>query len=379
MRELGAGADAELPIDPRQRRLDGVLGEEEGGRDFPVRLPLGDELARSVARPPSARRARARPPMRASSARVCSAHSGAPSRSKRAERVLEGRPGGAALLRPPLRSPEREQRPRVVERIRAAARARRARARSSRTRRRDHPARRAAARGSGPGSPAPRPGRARRRVAPRWRGPRPPRRARRRRSAPRAGRPARGAAPGSSMKSLRSSYERRRYSSAAAASPSESSTKPSTQPWPDCAMRIPSASARAIARCALARASSIRPRCAAMIAAGNSSGGRRRGRAAIEEVQRVGGVPRRPPPSSLPATREAQEPERIRLAVGVVPCPAQRAAPPGRAPARGRRPPTTRADDRRPTSDRRRAATRPAIARARAPLPSPRSGSRVPR
>ena len=61
-----------------------------------------------------------RPPIRASSARACSAQSGAPSRSKRVERVLERRAGGAALLRAPLRSSEREQRARVVERVGAA-------------------------------------------------------------------------------------------------------------------------------------------------------------------------------------------------------------------------------------------------------------------
>ena len=44
MRELRAGADAELAVDARQSRLDRVLGEEERGRDLSVRSPLGDEL-----------------------------------------------------------------------------------------------------------------------------------------------------------------------------------------------------------------------------------------------------------------------------------------------------------------------------------------------
>ena len=59
--------------------------------------------------------------MRASSARVCSAQSGAPSASKRASASSKRRSGGAALLRPPLRPAEGEQRPRVVKRIRAAS------------------------------------------------------------------------------------------------------------------------------------------------------------------------------------------------------------------------------------------------------------------
>ena len=43
VRELGAGADAELAVDARQRGLDGVLGEEEGGGDLAVRVAFGDE------------------------------------------------------------------------------------------------------------------------------------------------------------------------------------------------------------------------------------------------------------------------------------------------------------------------------------------------
>ena len=50
--------------------------------------------------------------------------------------------------------------------------------------------------------------------------------------------------------------------------------KPSTQRWPGCAMRMPSASASASARSDRSRASSIRPRCAAMNAAGSSEIGR---------------------------------------------------------------------------------------------------------
>src|SRR5438128_12422279 len=41
--ELGPRADRELPVDLRQRRLDGAVGEDEDGRDLPVRLALGDE------------------------------------------------------------------------------------------------------------------------------------------------------------------------------------------------------------------------------------------------------------------------------------------------------------------------------------------------
>ena len=43
VRELRAGADAELPIGARQRALDRVLGDEEGRGDLAVRAALGDE------------------------------------------------------------------------------------------------------------------------------------------------------------------------------------------------------------------------------------------------------------------------------------------------------------------------------------------------
>ena len=48
MRELGTGAHAELAVDARECGLHGVLGEEESGRHFAVRLPLGDELGDSA-------------------------------------------------------------------------------------------------------------------------------------------------------------------------------------------------------------------------------------------------------------------------------------------------------------------------------------------
>ena len=121
MRELRAGADAELAIDTRQRCLHGVLGEEEGCRNLAVGAALGDEsrdpllgLCQLAARGRTAADARqlgARllgPERRAEPLEAC-------------ERVLERRAGGAALLRAPLRPAEGEQRPRVVERIRAAS------------------------------------------------------------------------------------------------------------------------------------------------------------------------------------------------------------------------------------------------------------------
>ena len=75
---------------------------------------------------------------------------------------------------------------------------------------------------------------------------------------------------GSSMRALRVSYARLSCGSAAFGSPHERSRKPSTQLWPDSSIGIPSASPRAIASFAQARASSIRPRCAAMTVAGKS-------------------------------------------------------------------------------------------------------------
>ena len=93
--------------------------------------------------------------------------------------------------------------------------------------------------------------------------------------------------------------------------------KPSTQPWPDCPIRIRSASARATAALARARASSIRPRWAAMIAAGNSPVGRR-GRAA-SGARRLGRVPVGLGPVPRPPFEEAQAPERERLRRSVVP------------------------------------------------------------
>ena len=105
----GAGANAELAIDARQGRLDGVLGEEEGCRDLSVRAALGDErgdpalglgeLAVRCSAAADARQLGARlrgPQRRAELIEACA-------------RVLERLPGGAALLRAPLRAPEREQ------------------------------------------------------------------------------------------------------------------------------------------------------------------------------------------------------------------------------------------------------------------------------
>jgi hypothetical protein len=120
VRERRAGADAELLIDTHQRGLDGVLAEEKGCRDLPVRAAFGDELrdpslglrqlAARGGTPTDARQLGARllgPEPRPEPFEAC-------------ESICERRAGGAALLRAPLRPPEHEQRPRVLERIRAS-------------------------------------------------------------------------------------------------------------------------------------------------------------------------------------------------------------------------------------------------------------------
>ena len=61
----------------------------------------------------------ARPPMRVSSTRVCSAQSGAPRRSKRAS-ALSSVVRAGAPLGPPLGPSERKERPRMVKRIGAS-------------------------------------------------------------------------------------------------------------------------------------------------------------------------------------------------------------------------------------------------------------------
>ena len=88
MRKLGPGADAELAVDARERRLDGVLGEEEGGRNLPVRTCPRRRARRSVARLPSARRARARGRRCARARRV----SARPRAARRAARSGRARP-----------------------------------------------------------------------------------------------------------------------------------------------------------------------------------------------------------------------------------------------------------------------------------------------
>ena len=69
---------------------------------------------------------------------------------------------------------------------------------------------------------------------------------------------------------------------------------------------------------ALARASSIRPRCAAITAAGSSPRGAQSTELRLE-LQRVGRVPRLPAPSSPPATRGSSGARRASAILGVVP------------------------------------------------------------
>ncbi len=119
-RELGARADAELPVDVGEMRLDGALAEEERRRHLPVRPPFGDERGNptlAFGQLPVRRRPAADP-------RQLGAGLVGPERRAEPleadERVLERPPRVAASLRPPLRPPEREQRPCVLERIGAA-------------------------------------------------------------------------------------------------------------------------------------------------------------------------------------------------------------------------------------------------------------------
>src|SRR5829696_1673705 len=117
VRELGAGADAELAVDARQRRLDRVLREEERRRNFAVRAALGDEhgdpplrLRQLVARRcPAADPCELGPRLLGPERRAQLLEGGAC--------LLERRAGGAATLRAALRPAEREQRARAMERV----------------------------------------------------------------------------------------------------------------------------------------------------------------------------------------------------------------------------------------------------------------------
>ena len=117
VRELCAGADAELPIGARQRALDGVLGDEEGRGDLAVGAALGDER-RDPALGLGQLTARGRAPADPRQLAPCLL---GPERGAEpledGERLLERQAGGAALLRSPLRDALREQRTRVLERI----------------------------------------------------------------------------------------------------------------------------------------------------------------------------------------------------------------------------------------------------------------------
>ena len=117
MRELGAGAHAELAIDPCQRRLDGVLREEQGRRDLAVRAAFGDERGDpSLGLRQLARRGRAAADPRQLGARLLGPERRAEP-LEGGERLAERRARGPALLRAPLRSAEGEQRARAVKRV----------------------------------------------------------------------------------------------------------------------------------------------------------------------------------------------------------------------------------------------------------------------
>src|SRR5436190_1051894 len=114
VRELGAGAHAELPVGARQGALDGVLGDEQGGRHLAVRAALGDQrhdsalgLGQLAARGCAA----ADPPELG--ARLLGPKRGAEPFEDR-ERLPERQAGGAALLRSPLGGAECEEGARVL-------------------------------------------------------------------------------------------------------------------------------------------------------------------------------------------------------------------------------------------------------------------------
>ena len=117
MRELAARADTELPVRACQRCLDGVLRDEERRRDLAVRVTFGDELRDPALghRQLVARRRTATDP------RELRASLLDPERSadslERGERLGQRRACRAALLRPPLRGTEHEQRSSALERI----------------------------------------------------------------------------------------------------------------------------------------------------------------------------------------------------------------------------------------------------------------------
>ena len=117
MRELGARANAELAVDAGERCLDRALRKEEGRRNLTVGLPFGDEgcdsplgLGELVAR-------------RHAAADAGELGAGLVGPELCAEALelgqcaLEGRTGGAAFLRTPLRAPLGEQGPCSRERV----------------------------------------------------------------------------------------------------------------------------------------------------------------------------------------------------------------------------------------------------------------------
>src|SRR5262245_6241307 len=117
--QLAPGADAELPVGTRQRAFDCVLRYKESRRDLTIRASLSDKHRD--------------PPLGLGqlAARCCAAADpselGAclvgPKRGAElledGQRATKGSPGGAPVLRAPLRYTEREERASVLERIHA--------------------------------------------------------------------------------------------------------------------------------------------------------------------------------------------------------------------------------------------------------------------
>ena len=260
---------AELAVDPVSAVSTECSVRNSAAATSRLRRPSATSRAIRRSASVSSPREGARPPMRASSARVCSAQSGAPSVSKRASASSSvARAAPRCLARRCVRPSASSVRACWNGSVTAGVLGERPlecgeRAVEVASGREQQPAT--------AGEDRERPGpieRAGARLLARQDSLRLVELVRPRR-APRAGRRARAAFPArarSRVAQLRTRVAG--VASAAAGSPSESSTNPSTQLNPASPMLMPFGLAWSIAACALARASSIAPRCASMIATG---------------------------------------------------------------------------------------------------------------
>ena len=117
VRELGARAHAELPVGARQGALDGVLGDEQGGRDLAVRAALGDERHDSALGlgELTARGCAAADPLELGARLLGPKRCAEPFEDR--ECLPERQAGGAALLRSSLGGAEGQEGTRVLERV----------------------------------------------------------------------------------------------------------------------------------------------------------------------------------------------------------------------------------------------------------------------